>query len=155
MRPVTILATRSQGIAPRNCFPMKRLLVQLLLRRMACAAINAGKLFIMRKVLLQEIGMAGCAVQRRVDGSSELILINKYGDGLPIAFAGQCLIAMTGETVAVFLCEGRPGSENGNYNDKIVPPISWYSVHDSVTQRLQPPASELPCPTPTPLVHFV
>jgi hypothetical protein len=105
--PVTILAARSQLITTRDGFAMERFGVESFLGNMAFPALDGLQTSFVRQLFSREILVTRDARQRSVDRLCKSLLFDEYRYLLSSAGPFESLIAMTAQTVSVFLCTRR------------------------------------------------
>ena len=112
MVAMTITAMRRKLVTARDCLPVKRFCMLLLLGRVATAAIDRLQLFIVGEFFSFEIRVAGDAAERCMDRSGEFLFVDKDGGCSSPARARQSLVLMACQTLTVFLSNQRGRHDN-------------------------------------------
>ncbi len=109
MVAVAVDAAWRKGVAAGAGLAMQRHGEQGLLIRMTGAAVDAGQLLLVRKLLLLEVGVAVRAVELSVNRGGKPLLVHKKRYGSAASLALQRLIAMTHQAVIDALPKGMDG----------------------------------------------
>src|SRR5208337_5217005 len=84
----------------------------------AGAAVDLRQWRGVRQFLAVQIGVAGGALQRAVNGTGKLLLVHEERYGSPAALGGQRLIAMAGQAVITRWSRRGPASRQQQYEDQ-------------------------------------
>src|SRR5208283_1359740 len=96
---VAVHAPWRQSIATSSRLAVQRFRKLLRFVAVAGTAVDLGQRRGVRQFLAFQIGVAGSALQRAVDGTGELLLVHEERHGPPTALGGQRLIAMACQAV--------------------------------------------------------